>query len=152
MYQLISITHMIYSSLNHTNSQVRGIFLDMSKAFDKIWHKGFLHKIGTFGISNNVFYILQSFLSNRFQRVSLNGLTSIVKLFADDFSVFSVVDNSPLHSANMLNNDLAMINNWAYKWRMSFNLDPTKQATVFRSTIFTKKKTCCPSWFNFKRI
>ena len=35
--QLISITHMIYSSLNHTNShEVRGIFLDMSKAFDSL--------------------------------------------------------------------------------------------------------------------
>ena len=73
--QLISITHMIYSSLNHTNShEVRGIFLDMSKAFDKVWHKGLLYKIKTFGVSSNIFYVLQSFLSNRFQRVALYGI------------------------------------------------------------------------------
>ena len=58
-------------------------------------------------------------------------------MFADDVSIFSVVDNSPLHSANMLNNDLAMINNWAYKWRMSFNPDPTKQA---KEDLFSRKR------------
>ena len=39
--QLISITHEIYRAFNCNPSlEVRGIFLDLSKAFDKVWHQG----------------------------------------------------------------------------------------------------------------
>ena len=31
-------------------------------------------------------------------------------------------------SANELNNDLEKINDWAFQWKMSFNLDPSRQA------------------------
>ena len=39
-------------------------------------------------------------------------------------------------SANILNNDLLKINNWAYQWKMSFNPDPSKQA---QEVIFSRK-------------
>ena len=35
--QLLSITHEIYKSFND-GYEVRGVFLDISKAFDKVWH------------------------------------------------------------------------------------------------------------------
>ena len=42
--QLLSITHEIYHSLDN-GLKVRGVFLDISKAFDKVWHKGLILKL-----------------------------------------------------------------------------------------------------------
>ena len=42
--QLISITHEIYQSFDD-GFEVRGIFLDISKAFDKVWHDGLIYKL-----------------------------------------------------------------------------------------------------------
>ena len=39
--QLLAITHEIFSSFND-NYEVRGVFLDISKALDKVWHEGIL--------------------------------------------------------------------------------------------------------------
>ena len=64
------------------------------------------------------------------------GLTTNVKLFADDTSLFSVVNNASV-SASRLNSDLVKIGNWAFNWEMSFNPDHTKQA---KEVIFAKKK------------
>ena len=63
------------------------------------------------------------------------GLSSNPRLFADDTSLFSVFHNRTT-SANELNNDLFEIKNWAYHWKMSFNLDPSKQA---QEVIFFRK-------------
>ena len=41
--QLLSITHDIYSSLDK-GLEVRSVFLDISKAFDKVWHDGIIFK------------------------------------------------------------------------------------------------------------
>ena len=63
------------------------------------------------------------------------GLTTNVKLFADDTSLFSVVHDTQT-SVNDLNKDLEMITNWAFQWKMNFDLDPTKQA---HELIFSRK-------------
>ena len=47
--QLLSITHY----------EVRDVFLDISKAFDKIWHYGLILKLGKNGISGNVLKVLK---------------------------------------------------------------------------------------------
>ena len=52
------------------------MFLDVSKAFDKVWHDGLLYKIRQLGIDNELLPLLKSFLSNRKQRVVLNGQCS----------------------------------------------------------------------------
>ena len=49
------------------------------------------------------------------------------RLFADDTSLFSVVQNMT-KSANELNNNLAKISTWVFQWKMNFNPDPNKQA------------------------
>ena len=56
-----------------------------------------------------------------------DGLTTNTRLFADDVSLFSVVDNINLSSTN-LNSDLSKINACANQWKMTFNPDPNKQA------------------------
>ena len=149
---------------------IRAVFLDISKAFDKIWLPGLIFKIKSFGISGDLLELIKNFLSNRFQRVVLNGhtsewekinagvpqgsilgpqfflicvndladgISSIVKLFADDTSLFSIVQNKN-NSASWLNNDLDKVSDWAYTWKTSFNPDPSKQA---QEVIFSRKCT-----------
>ena len=64
-----------------------------------------------------------------------DNLSSNTKLFADDTSLFSVVQNSNT-TAKELNNDLPKDNRWTYQWKMSFNPDPTKQT---QEVIFGRK-------------
>ena len=73
--QLISITHDILNSLDE-GLEVRGVFLDISKAFDKVWHEGFIYKLQQSSISGELLNILIDFLNNRKQRVALNGQSS----------------------------------------------------------------------------
>ena len=56
-------------------------------------------------------------------------------LFADDTSLFSVVQDITL-SANNLNDDLKKIKKWTFQWKRSFNPDPNKQA---QKVIFSRK-------------
>ena len=42
--QLLSITHEIYISFDE-GLEVRSVFLDISKAFDKVWHDGIIFKL-----------------------------------------------------------------------------------------------------------
>ena len=138
----------IFKSLDNGH-EVRLVFLDMSKAFDKVWHKGLIFKLKQNGISGNLLSTLTDFLTLRKQRVVLNGelsslsnidsgvpqgsildpllfliyindlsegLTTNAKLFADDVSLFSVVDNINLSATN-LNSDLSKINAWTNQWK-----------------------------------
>ena len=45
--QLLSITHEICNSFDPSASDTRGIFLDISKVFDKLWHEGLMFKLKT---------------------------------------------------------------------------------------------------------
>ena len=72
--QLLSITHEIYQSFDY-NLEVRA-FLDISKAFDKVWHKGLIYKLKQNGILGNILNTIIDFLSFRKQRVVLNGQVS----------------------------------------------------------------------------
>ena len=65
-----------------------------------------------------------------------NNLNCSVKLFADDTSLFTAVED-PNIAASDMNHDLEHIALWAHDWRMSFNPDPRKQAVEL---IFSKKK------------
>ena len=56
--------------------EVRGVFLDIFKAFDKIWHEGLIYKTKSIGISGPLLKLIESFLSKRYQRVLLNGQSS----------------------------------------------------------------------------
>ena len=72
--QVISITHEIYKAFDCSPSlEVRRVFLDISKAFDKVWHDGLLYKLKRNGINGDLLKLIESFLSDRYQRVVLNG-------------------------------------------------------------------------------
>ena len=54
----------------------RALGVDISKAFDRVWHAGLLHKLTSYGISGQIFDLISSFLSNRRLRVVLDGKPS----------------------------------------------------------------------------
>ena len=77
VHQLLSITHEIYKSFDANPSlEVRGVFLDISKAFDRVWHDGLLYKLKLLGICGRYYNLIQSFLDNRHQSVVVNGQSS----------------------------------------------------------------------------
>ena len=73
--QLLSITHEIYKSFDN-GFEKRDVFLDISKAFDKVWHEGIIFKLKQNGISGKLLSVLADFLKDRKQRVTLNGQVS----------------------------------------------------------------------------
>ena len=66
---------MIYESFD-VGREVRSVFLDISKAFDKVWHDGIIYKLIQNGISGNLLNLLEDFLKERKQSVVLNGQVS----------------------------------------------------------------------------
>ena len=54
----------------------RAVALDISKAFDRVWHAGLLNKLKSYGISGQIFGLISSCHSNRQLRVVLDGKSS----------------------------------------------------------------------------
>ena len=78
--QLLSIVHDINSSYDcHPMINVRGVFLDISKAFDNVWHDGILLKLETYSVERKLLNFIKK-LHTRYQRVVLNGQTSTWEL------------------------------------------------------------------------
>ena len=150
-----------------SGKEVRVVFCDVSKAFDRVWHTGLLCKLKAAGVSGSLLPWLGSYRSNRRQRVTLPGTQSnwnyidagvpqgsilgpllfllyindIVKdsksnirLFADDTSLFSVVEN-PLSAAEILNSDLEKITKWAKDWLVTFNPIKTEAMLLSRKLL-----------------
>ncbi|KAL5255268.1 hypothetical protein ACHWQZ_G014613 [Mnemiopsis leidyi] len=74
-----STSHALNFSVNYVESclkkkqHVLGIFIDLSKAFDTIPHQELLKKLDNYGIRGNANKLIASYLSNRFQYVSVLG-------------------------------------------------------------------------------
>ena len=75
--QLISLVNEIHAAFDNKNClEVRSVFLDMSKAFDKVWHEGLIFKLKQNGIEGKLLTLFENYLSNRKQRVVINGALS----------------------------------------------------------------------------
>ena len=75
VYQLISMYDDFCKSLdNHTPTQA--IFFDISKAFDRVWHQGLLHKLNAIGIQGTLHNWFSDYLNNRTQAVVIKGQIS----------------------------------------------------------------------------
>lgn len=159
--QLTYLVHQIYSALD-SGKEVRLAFLDISKAFDKVWHDGLICKLESLGVCNPLLNWLRSYLGNRKQRVVLEGSTSGWRsidsgvpqgsvlfliyindltdnlstplfIYADDITLLEIVDE-PLLSARRLNEDLEKISTWSSRWLVTMN--PSK----CRSMVISWKK------------
>ena len=73
--QLIFLVHKIYEALED-GKEVRAVFLDISKAFDKVWHAGLLRKLEALGVQSPLLQWFESYLCNRKQRVVIEGQCS----------------------------------------------------------------------------
>ena len=51
----------------------QAVALDISKAFERVWHAGLLHKLKPYGVSGQIFGLVSFFLSNRWLQVVLDG-------------------------------------------------------------------------------
>ena len=69
---LTVITERFYRALDQCG-EARAVALDISKAFDKVWHAGLLHKLKSYGICGRIFRIIESFLHDRKIKVILDG-------------------------------------------------------------------------------
>ena len=76
--QLIHIVHNIHKGLDHKRD-VCMVFLDISKAFDRVYHEGLIFKLKQLGIEGKLLEWLKSYLTNRKQIVVLNGQSSGIK-------------------------------------------------------------------------
>ena len=73
--QLLEIYHTIVENLDK-GKEIKFIFCDISKAFDKVWHDGLIYKLRKCGITNNLLSWFRSYLANRKQRVITEGFHS----------------------------------------------------------------------------
>ena len=55
----------------------RAVAFDISKAFDKVWYAGLLHKLRSYEISDQILGLVSAFLSNRRLRVVLDDKSSL---------------------------------------------------------------------------
>jgi len=164
--QLLSITHEIYKAFDDSK-ELRAVFLDISKAFDKVWIDGLIFKLKRIGINGTMLQMLTSFLSERKQRVTLDGVVSdwvdleagvpqgsllgpilflvyindIAEVVDSDIRIFAddtfIFRRVDQNSSTKLNSDLEKINDWANQWKMIFNPDISKQAVEI---VFSRKK------------
>ena len=54
-------------------------FFDISKAFDRVWHRRLIHKLQGIGLSGEILDRFHNYLTSRQQRVVLNGKASAYK-------------------------------------------------------------------------
>ena len=159
--QLMS-TYDVFCKALDDGKEVRSVFCDISKAFDRVWHKGLLLKLKYVGIRGSLLKWFSNYLLDRKQRVVIPGASSDwssvtagvsqesilgpllflifindivvhldtnVRLFADDMSLYIIVD-TPGNAALKLNSDLK-IHNWATRWLVTFN--PSKSESLLIS-------------------
>ena len=72
VYQLVHLYHLFCEALDN-KKDIRITFCDISKAFDRVWHKGLLFKLKKTGISGPLLNWFESYLSERQQRVAVSG-------------------------------------------------------------------------------
>ncbi len=72
----LTYLYTMFSEAVDSGKEIRAVFCDISKAFDRVWHKGLLFKLQSCGISGCFLNWFSSYLSHRKQRVVLPGVHS----------------------------------------------------------------------------
>ncbi len=72
----LTYLYTVFSEAIDSGKEIRAVFCDISKAFDRVWHKGLLYKLQSYGIYGRLLGWFSSYLSQRKQRVVLPGAHS----------------------------------------------------------------------------
>ena len=140
------------------------IILDFSKAFDTVPHQKLLHKLKNYGIDGKLNRWVEQFLTNRQQRVMVEGefsgfdqvlsgvpqgtvlgpllflchindlplhVKSQIRLFADDCLLYRIIKT--VKDQEIIQNDLAALEEWAADWGMSFNATKCYVMSIHRT-------------------
>ena len=110
--QLLSIAHEIFSAFDDGH-EVKGVFLNISKAFDRPWHEDLIFKLQQNGISRDLIIWIKNVWA-----VENRVLFEMVNIHHEQMSKFAYFKGQFLV--------LSKINGYALQWKMSFNPDPTK--------------------------
>ena len=70
--QLLSIYNSMCANFD-LGLTTQSIYFDISKAFDRVWHKGLLHKLNSVGIRGKLLKLIENYLQNRTQIVTLKN-------------------------------------------------------------------------------
>ena len=73
--QLTRLLHTMYEALD-SGKNVFAVFYDLSKAFDRVWHRGLLAKIEHLGVTGKALDWVAAYLTDRRQKVQLEGTHS----------------------------------------------------------------------------
>ena len=74
--ELLTMVSDRFARCFNRSGTTRAVALDISKAFDRVWHAALLHKLKSYGISGQIFGLISSFLVNRHLQVVLDGKPS----------------------------------------------------------------------------
>ena len=78
--QLLSIIHEIQTAFdNNPADDVRGVFLDISKAFDKVWHIGLLFKLKAYGVDGELLSLLENYKLEKVQYEACLAITGAIQ-------------------------------------------------------------------------
>ena len=109
----------------------RAVALDISKAFNRVWLAGLLHKLKSYGISGWIFGLISSFLSNRWLRVVVNEKSSQESFHSKCNQASDLWQQ--LELASELESDLRDTVDWGRKWLVDFNAGKTQLVSFDRS-------------------
>ena len=135
------------------------VYLDFSKAFDRVPHKRLLMKLESLGINRNTILWIKDFLTNRVQEVRVGEATSeriavtsgipqgsvlgplLFVMFINDLpecvvnKLLLFADDTKIYNHDdlfSLQADLDRLSEWSDKWLLSFNSDKCKHLHVGR--------------------
>ncbi|MFZ2538543.1 MAG: reverse transcriptase family protein [Oscillospiraceae bacterium] len=130
--QLLHLVNKIYMGFDN-EMEIAVIFLDVTKAFDRVWHEGLLLKLNRIGIKGNLFKWCQSYLSNRRQKVVINGQ------FSDIFYVLAGVPQGSILGPLLF---LIFINDLVNDIECDMNLfaDDTMLLEAYKDSILAQLK------------
>ena len=157
--QILELYHCMLQSLeNHKVTKM--LYIDVSKAFERVWRKALIHKLKKVGIRGRLLEWLKNYLEEGVQRVILrsncsswremiagvpqgpilcllfsedikNEITNKLRTFADD-TMISAMGNNKEEAAGLLQPDIRRISKWAARWKIDLNPSKTVCLTINR--------------------
>ncbi|GBO20276.1 RNA-directed DNA polymerase from mobile element jockey [Araneus ventricosus] len=135
-HQLLRVTELIFDGF--AKSETTGaLFLDVAKAFDKIWHDGLLATLMRLSCSVQFIKMTHSFLTSPVFNIYVNDIPNLPRshlpFFADDTAILTK-HKHPDIAVQALQTYVSQLQIWLTNWKIKVN--PSKCACL----LFTKKR------------